>query len=114
MFGTIDDWFFKYLAGIQPAAPGYKQITVRPYVPAGMTEVDAYRTTPYGRVAARWQAAGGAFRLSVTIPPNTTATVSVPAAASARVSAPSGAVALRRAGGYASYRVGSGDHSFTA
>ncbi|HEX8007301.1 MAG TPA: alpha-L-rhamnosidase C-terminal domain-containing protein [Trebonia sp.] len=50
----------------------------------------------------------GAFRLSVTIPPNTTATVSVPAGPAARVSAPAGAVALRRAHGYASYRVGSG------
>ena len=114
MFGTIDDWFFKYLAGIQPAEPGYKAITVRPYVPTGLTEVDAYQTTPYGRVAVRWQAEHSPFRLSVTIPPNTTATVSVPAAPSARVSAPSGAVPLRRVGGYASYRVGSGDHSFTA
>lgn len=98
MFGTVDDWFFKYLAGIQPAAPGYKQISVQPYVPTGLTEVDAYQTTPYGRVAVRWQVSGGRFRMGVTVPPNTTATVSVPSAS----------------GGYSSYRVGSGEHTFTA
>lgn len=102
--GTIDDWFFKYLAGIQPAAPGYQRITVQPYVPSGLSEVDAYQTTPYGKVAVRWHTSGGTFRLSVTIPPNTTASVSVPAAPAAQVSALSGAVPLQRAGGYASYR----------
>ena len=87
---------------------------MRPYVPDALSEVDAYQTTPYGRVAVRWQQqAGGAFHMSVTIPPNTTATVSVPAGSAAQVSAPAGAVAVQRAGGFASYRVGSGDHSFT-
>lgn len=115
MFGTIDDWFFKYLAGIQPAAPGYTAISVRPYVPAGLSEVDAYQTTPQGKVAVRWrQPDGGRFTMSVTIPPNTTATVSVPASDSARVSAPAGAAALQRSGGFASYRVGSGEHTFAA
>lgn len=114
MFGTVDDWFFKYLAGIQPAAPGYRQIAIQPYVPSGLTEVDAYQTTPYGKVAVRWKASGRTFTLSVTIPPGSSATVSVPVTPSSMVAAPPGAVPQRRAGGYASYAAGPGDSTFTA
>ena len=114
MFGTIDDWFFKYLAGIRPAAPGYQRITVHPYVPAGLSAVDAYQNTPYGKVAVRWHMSGRVFSMAVTVPPNTSANVYVPVTPAGRLSAPPGATSLRRAAGYASYRVGAGDYSFTA
>ncbi|MCX6997425.1 MAG: family 78 glycoside hydrolase catalytic domain [Kiritimatiellaeota bacterium] len=77
--GTIDDWFYKYLAGIQPAAPGYKQINIRPYVPAKLSSVSASMSTPMGPVSSAWKRnADRSVTLNVTIPANSTANIWIP------------------------------------
>jgi alpha-L-rhamnosidase len=77
--GTVDDWLFKYLAGIQPAAPGYQEINIHPFLPDGLNHVSASIKTPFGLVASSWtRVADDAIELTVEIPPNTTATVWVP------------------------------------
>lgn len=104
MFGSVDDWFYKYLAGIQPAAPGYKEIAIRPYVPSGLTSVSAHRDTPYGRVAVDWRTSGRTFRLDVTVPANTTATLAVPCPPGARVRATTGVSPTAAGAGTAGFR----------
>ena len=77
--GTVDDWFFKYLAGIQPAQPGYKEIAIRPYVPSGLDSASASIDTPLGLVSSSWtRGTGDAVVLKVVIPANATAKVWVP------------------------------------
>ncbi|WP_428957306.1 family 78 glycoside hydrolase catalytic domain [Streptomyces sp. cg35] len=111
MFGSVDDWFYKYLAGIRPAAPGYKEIAIRPYVPRGLTSVSAHRDTPYGRVSVDWRTKGRTFTIDVAVPPNTTATVTVPCPHGARVRATDGVTPLTAAEGVARFRAASGEHS---
>lgn len=113
MFGSVDDWFYKYLAGIRPAAPGYRQIAIRPYVPTGLASVSAHRDTPYGRVAVDWRATKRTFRIDVTVPANTTATVTVPRSAGQRVSTTAGAAPTTIGAGTATFGVGPGEHSVT-
>ena len=93
MHGSIDDWFFGDVAGIEPVAPGYKHTLIAPH-PGPLTSARAEHESPYGRIATAWRIRGGTFTLDVTIPPNTTATVRVPG---------------RRA-----VEVGSGRHRFAA
>jgi alpha-L-rhamnosidase len=77
--GTVDDWFFKYLAGIQPAAPGYKLINIRPWIPDRLQSVSASIDTPQGLVSSSWKRlVQGTVVLTVVIPPNATANVWVP------------------------------------
>lgn len=77
--GTVDDWFFKYLAGIQPAAPGYRKITIRPWLPKGLRKVSASIQTPLGLVSSSWTVEmNGVVVLTVVVPPNATAEVWVP------------------------------------
>jgi len=71
---------YEYLAGIRsdPDAPGFRHILIRPYPAGDLTFVKASHQTPYGPILSSWKRDGGTFTLDVTIPPNTTATVTLP------------------------------------
>lgn len=81
MFGSVDEWFYKVLAGIRPAddAAGFDRIVIRPVPVAGLTWVRAHHDSVRGRIAVHWRIEDGTLRLDVTIPGNAEATVDVPA-----------------------------------
>jgi alpha-L-rhamnosidase len=81
MFGEINEWFHRSLAGIQndPAGSGFKQIIIKPSVVGDLTEVKASYDSISGTIVSEWQYDGQTVKLHVTIPPNTTATIYVPA-----------------------------------
>jgi alpha-L-rhamnosidase len=76
----IASWFVKGLCGIQPDAahPGYRSFLVRPVVVPELSFAEASVETPYGLVFSRWERRKKNVRLSVTVPPNTMATVYIP------------------------------------
>jgi alpha-L-rhamnosidase len=63
--GTVEDWLYQDLAGIQPAAPGYAKVLVAPVVPQGLHQVLANVGTPRGEVCVTWVNEHG--RLTVTV-----------------------------------------------
>ena len=78
--GTVDDWFFHDVAGIQPSeTTGYRDITIAPAVTDQLEWAKATTQTPYGAVSSDWSRTGGALRLGVNVPVGSTATVRVPA-----------------------------------
>ena len=79
-FGCIGAWYYRNLAGIQPDpnAPGFKKIIIKPAVVGDLTWVKASYESIYGTIASNWRIEDDSFRLNVTIPVNTTATVYVP------------------------------------
>ena len=78
MLGQIVEWLYHDLAGIQPAAPGFKQIVIKPAVVGDLTWVRARHDSPYGRIESRWMREGDRLTMEVVIPANTTARVHVP------------------------------------
>lgn len=99
MFGGGINWFYCKLAGMEAdeAAPGYKHIIFRP-MPCGDVTWASYSTrTPYGDAGIRWDLDGSAFKMTVTVPVGSTATVMVPGT-----------------DGYDSQEVGSGTYTFTS
>jgi alpha-L-rhamnosidase len=76
--GAVADWMHRSVAGLAPAAPGYRHVTVHPLPCAGLTRAAARHHTPYGDASVAWQCENGRFTLEVTIPPGTQATVHVP------------------------------------
>ncbi len=78
MFGSTEKFFYKDLAGIAPAAPGFRRITIRPRVVGDLTWVKASLGTAGGPVAVHWGKGKGSLAMHVTIPVNATAKVSVP------------------------------------
>ncbi|HKC29097.1 MAG TPA: family 78 glycoside hydrolase catalytic domain, partial [Jatrophihabitans sp.] len=112
--GTIDDWFYRDLVGIKPAAPGYAQITVHPYVPGGLSHAAATLDTAHGSVRSSWTKIGGKLHLHVTLPVNTSATVHVPLFGHGEGTAPAGSQLVRIDSHEAVYTVGSGTWEFTS
>ncbi len=76
--GNLDAWFYQTLAGIRPAAPGFKKILIAPSILGDLTWVKAHFDSPYGRIVSHWKIEGDQLTMDVTIPANTTATVVVP------------------------------------
>ncbi len=78
MFGSIDEFFYKDLAGIKIKEPGYKKILIRPYTGRGLNFVKSSVKTVRGTVASNWEKKGNSLMLNVVIPPNSKAEVDIP------------------------------------
>ncbi|MDR1384402.1 MAG: hypothetical protein LBJ67_11270, partial [Planctomycetaceae bacterium] len=64
---------------IQPdeKQPGYKHFIIRPVIVDEVSFAEASVESPYGKITSRWERKDGKITLSVTIPPNSAATVYV-------------------------------------
>lgn len=84
--GGAGNWLYTELAGIQAEDPGYGQIRIDPYMPAGLTHAAGSIDTVRGLVSSSWtQEEDGTTALDVTIPVNSTGTVVVPAGAAYQI-----------------------------
>ena len=80
-YGAIGAWLYQTVAGIEidPDKPGYKHILIAPQPGGGLTHAMGKIDSVYGEIVSRWQIDdAGVFTLDVTIPANTTATVTLP------------------------------------
>jgi alpha-L-rhamnosidase len=119
--GTIDDWFFTDVAGIESptdpvgtatTGPGFRTIVIKPYPVGSLTSASANQATPLGSVSSSWTRSNNHFDLKVEIPVGATAQILVPATDQAAVNAQAGATFKGMQGSYAMYSVGSGTYNF--
>jgi alpha-L-rhamnosidase len=82
MFGEIGAWLYKGLGGIKPdpAQPGFKHVVLTPHFVAGLDHFEASHDGPYGTIRSAWKRTGATVVYSVTVPPNTTTTLTLPVA----------------------------------
>ena len=123
MFGSIDSWFYKVLAGIRidEKSPAFKNIIIKPYIAPELSWVKADTKTIRGQVGCQWKKTGDEIQMSVLIPANSTATVYVLASKPERVeeggipaASASGVTFFKMDGKYAVYQVGSGFYEFSS
>ncbi|GAA3895997.1 glycoside hydrolase family 78 protein [Streptomyces lacrimifluminis] len=79
--GAVADWMHRTVAGLAPAAPGYRELTVRPLPHRSLTHATAAHLTPYGEASVCWRREAGRFHLDVVVPVGTRATVHLPGSA---------------------------------
>lgn len=81
MFGEIGAWFYKALGGIRPdpADPGFGHILLDPYFPEDLDSFSASHSAPGGEIVSSWERKGGKVIYTVTVPPNTGATLTLKA-----------------------------------
>jgi len=93
---SIGAWFIEGVAGIQSdgESAGFKHFVIKPAVVGDLTFAKAKYRSIHGDIVSDWRVDNGTFKLSVTVPPGTSATVYIP-------------------GGRTS-TVGAGTHTFTA
>ncbi|MEO6455897.1 MAG: family 78 glycoside hydrolase catalytic domain [Ginsengibacter sp.] len=118
MFGSIDEWFYKSLLGINAESPGFRKIIIKPQ-PAGLTSAKGSYRSIYGEIKSEWIKDSLMFQLKVTIPVNTAAEIWLPAKEN-NIITESGNTEFKSAGlqlikfekGYAVIAVGSGEYDF--
>jgi len=76
--GAVADWLHRTVAGLTPAAPGYRELLVRPAVAYHLASASARHRTPYGDAEVSWERSDGRLRLHLVVPVGATATVHVP------------------------------------
>jgi alpha-L-rhamnosidase len=112
-FGSVVAWVYRYVAGIDAAAPGFRQILIRPRLDPGITAARAEYDSVYGRIVSDWSgSAGGPFTLKLRIPPNTTAHVYLPAPPGAKQTEGGKPVASKLESGHHVVEIGSGAYEF--
>jgi alpha-L-rhamnosidase len=76
--GSVGEWLYRYVAGIDLGTPGYGHILIRPRPGGSLTHASGEYDSVRGRISSSWKIEGDRFVLEALIPPNTTATVHVP------------------------------------
>jgi len=109
--GDLGLWMYEYLAGIRPdpEKPGFEHILIKPEFVKGLMSARATHNSPYGPISSGWLRGGGVTRLTLTIPPNTTATVSL----AGKNPLCGGQKPQRSEGGRAIFEIGSGAYTCT-
>jgi alpha-L-rhamnosidase len=79
-FASVGEWMYRVILGIEPdeSQPGYKHFFIRPQPGGSLTYARGSLDSVRGKIAVDWRRAGDALTLEVTIPPNTSATVTLP------------------------------------
>jgi alpha-L-rhamnosidase len=119
-YGAIGEWMYQYVAGINidPSAPGYKHILLSPHSGGGLTNASAEFISLYGKVKSGWKLDGTDFVYEVTVPANTTATVTLPQATQEQLTVNSQPVptalkeSLKQTDKGVSMNIGSGTYTF--
>ena len=119
MFGSISEWYYKSLLGINATAPGFTQFEIKPQPAGDLTWAKGHYDAIVGRISSDWKIEGTRFFLKVTVPVNTRATIYVPSLPKKSIlegSQPSekssGLKFLEFRDGYALFIAGSGSYSF--
>jgi alpha-L-rhamnosidase len=112
--GTVDDWFFSNVAGIQSTSPGFRTVSIDPSI-SGLSYASAYETSPLGRVSSSWTLKGTSYALTVQVPVGSRASVCVPTSSASSVTSVGSAddvTVVGTQGSCLQVKVGSGTYRF--
>lgn len=88
MFGTVSEWYYRWLAGIRPDPdhPGFKEFFLAPTTPEGLESVNCTYHSPSGAIVSNWKkVAAAAYTYEITVPKGSRANVSLPVSPSQKV-----------------------------
>lgn len=119
MFGSISEWFYRSLLGINSTSAGFTTFDIKPQPAGDLTWARGHYDSQIGRIESSWKIEGTQFYLNVTVPANSTATVYLPAISEKEifengnpVSEAIGLKFIATKNGYAVFEAGSGKYSF--
>ncbi len=89
MFGTVTEWFYRWLAGIRPDPenPGFKEFVIAPSTPDGLEYVNCNYYSPFGEIVSNWKKEkDGEYRYEMVIPSGSRANIILPLNQSQKIS----------------------------
>ncbi len=115
MFGSVDEWFFRSLGGINPLAPGFKRIQIKPQPAGDLSWVKTSYNSVHGKIVSDWQKQANGFQMHIVIPTNTRAVVYCPSSVGKPVMENGKEIkAVRYESGYAVMELGSGEYNLSS
>ncbi len=78
MFGTVTEWFYRWLGGIRPLddEPGFKKFIISPAIPDELDFVNCSYHSPQGEIISNWKKEGsGGVQYRIRVPEGSTAFV---------------------------------------
>lgn len=75
--GSVADWMHRVVAGLAPAAPGYRQVRFAPTPGGGLTHASATHDSPDGRITIAWRLDGEDLVVATELPIGTTGTLEI-------------------------------------
>ena len=120
LLGDLLPFCYENLAGIKSAAPGFREIEMKPaFEVEEIRNICASYLTPYGEVKSHWQQTAVDYRWDITIPANTSATLWLPnedtsgiTEGKRKLQTSEGLRILRSENGHTLCHIGSGSYSF--
>ncbi len=121
MFGSVSEWFYKWVAGIQadPTAVGFDKIIIRPQIISNVDWARASYNSVHGKIISEWKRDKNSFTLDVIIPVNTTAIIYLPSEDIEKIKEGGTNISIVKdiefekiENGSSLFRVGSGSYSF--
>lgn len=113
MFGSIDEWFYRSILGINPLEAGFNTIQIKPQPAGDLTWARGSYLSVRGPIVSDWKIENGLFSLNVSIPANTRGEVWIPLRENQRILESGQEIAVkRREKSYAVVEIGSGSYSF--
>lgn len=93
-FGSVGEFYYRYILGIQPLEPGYAKVSLHPYVDSRLGHVEGSYRSRAGEIKVAWNVEGNQATFSFTTPVET------------RLTLPDGTVRDVEAGSYTFDRIG--------
>lgn len=119
MFGSVTEWFFRSLLGINQGSPGFGKIIIKPQPAGDLTSCNGSYNSIRGMISCNWKISNGRILLDVGIPANTTAEIWIPSSDPDSIKAGIKPMKddkeiniLRFENGYCIVETGSGNYSF--
>jgi alpha-L-rhamnosidase len=122
MFGSVSQWFYNWLGGIQPHpdAIGFDRIIIKPQILDDLQWVNCSYDSIRGKIKSNWQKRNGHLYFDIEIPVNSQAEIFMPVQRGQKVLEANkpiddieGITFLRQENGAMLYKVGSGIYSFS-
>lgn len=121
MFGSVSEWFYRSLLGINAGAPGFEKIIIKPQPAGNLSSAAGSYQSIRGKISSAWKTDQQRFSLHVVIPANTTAEIWMPATTVAGIKESGkpaqqaeGITFLKMENGYAVFKTGGGTYAFEA
>ncbi|WP_149093847.1 alpha-L-rhamnosidase [Paenibacillus terrae] len=77
-YGSVGDFMYQNIAGIDVLEAGYKKSRLAPKPPANLTSAHGELETPYGALEVHWEIVNEEMQMTVRVPHNTTAEITLP------------------------------------
>jgi alpha-L-rhamnosidase len=85
MFGDVSAWMMFWLAGLQPGAPGFARVRLRPHFIGKLDHAKATHATLRGTIESGWRRTAGGVRYECVLPANVSGSFEAPAGTAGRM-----------------------------